>query len=225
MKNYKCYFLLLLSFFNFFCTSNKNTEEADSGVINYSVTYKEADGTNSLINYLPNKASMFFTANKTLVQIKGYMNLFEFKQISIKDRQESYSILRIMDKFYLHKTDKNNTAYGYPKNKIKIDNKWGRANVCGYDCNKAEVVIGNKKYPILYSRDIKVSEPNARTPFADIDGVLLDFSMEFIKVNMHFKANEIKLGQVDSNLFSIPPKYKLVNTFQLDSILCCFNDN
>ena len=66
--------------------------------------------------------------------------------------------------------------------------------ICGYNCLNAEVTFPSdrkKVYNIWYTNEIKVKNPNASTPFSQIDGVLMSFFFLIGSSELHFNAETV----------------------------------
>ena len=61
---------------------------------------------------------------------------------------------------------------------IEIKTTGKTSVICGYHCKNAQVTFAcnrNKVYDIWFTDEINVKDPNAGTPYKDIEGVLMDF--------------------------------------------------
>jgi hypothetical protein len=89
-------------------------------------------------------------------------------------------------------------------NGIDIRKTLSMKDICGYRCRKAEVRFpgkNDKVYEIWYTDEIKVKDPNAATPFNDIDGILMSFFFIMGPVEMHFEAENVFRKEVPDKTF------------------------
>jgi hypothetical protein len=94
--------------------------------------------------------------------------------------------------------------------------------ICGFNCKNAEVTFpANRKkiYNIWYTNEINVKNPNAATPFTQVDGVLLSFFFFIGKAELHFDAETIYKKEIPENTFERRPKYMKVSREQIDSLI------
>ncbi len=82
--------------------------------------------------------------------------------------------------------------------------------ICGLNCKNAEVTFPanrNKVYKIWYTNDIDVKNPNAGTPFRDIDGILMNFFFLLGPAEMHFDAETVYKKEISDKTFQRRDKY------------------
>jgi hypothetical protein len=85
--------------------------------------------------------------------------------------------------------------------------------ICGYNCKNAEVTFpskGDKIYEVWYTNEIKVKNPNASTPFNQIDGVLMNFFFFMGPAELHFNAENVFSKEVPDETFDRRLKFQRV---------------
>ena len=63
--------------------------------------------------------------------------------------------------------------------------------ICGFNCRNAEITLPSAKdkvYEIWYTNEINIKNPNAATPYSQIDGVLMSFFFVIGSSELHFEA-------------------------------------
>lgn len=107
-------------------------------------------------------------------------------------------------------------------NGIEIRKTLKTSIICGFNCKSAEVRFPNnrdKVYEVWYTNEIKVKDPNAATPFKDIDGVLLNFFFIMGPAEMHFTAETVYKKEIPDKTFERRDKYLRVSRDQIDSFI------
>jgi hypothetical protein len=93
---------------------------------------------------------------------------------------------------------------------------------CGLKCRNAEVTFPfdrNKVYNIWYTEEIPVKNPNASTPFNQIDGVLMSFFFFIGNSEFHFEAQNIYKKDIPDELFERKSKFKAVSKKDINKFI------
>lgn len=204
------------------CKDVNNKMELDAGSIEYKITFLEDAQEQFLMS---NRLNLYFKQNNTSIVLKGFMNMFEFKYLTLLEKDKNYSILRVVDKTYVFEQGCGTPAYGYEEmGKLKIEQTNETKIICGYECKKAIVIDNNNTFPVYYTNEIQVSEPNINNPFKKIDGVLLEFQVNLNNIKMKFTAINVDKSSPDDSKFKLPDKYRKVKKQQIDSIFKIYQD-
>jgi hypothetical protein len=101
--------------------------------------------------------------------------------------------------------------------------KTSRSSIkCGYKCKNAEVTFPfdrSKKYDIWYTDEIPVKNPNASTPFNQIDGVLMSFFFFIGRSEFHFEAQNIYKKEIPDETFERKVKFKQVSKNDINKFI------
>jgi len=96
------------------------------------------------------------------------------------------------------------------------------AVLCGFNCKNAEVTFPfdrSKIYNIWYTDEIPVSNPNASTPFNQIDGVLLSFFFFIGRSEFHFEAQNVYRKEIPDETFDRKAKFKQVSKNDINKFI------
>ena len=94
--------------------------------------------------------------------------------------------------------------------------------ICGFKCKNAEVTLPAdraKIYDIWYTNEIPIKNPNASTPFSQIDGVLMSFFFLIGKSEFHFEARNIYKKEIPDKLFDRKERFKRVSKNDLNKFI------
>jgi len=86
--------------------------------------------------------------------------------------------------------------------------------ICGFNCKNAEVTFPsdtNKIFDIWYTNEIEVKNPNASTPFQQIDGVLLSFFFLIGRSELLFEAENVYRKDIPDKTFERRDKFVRVS--------------
>lgn len=94
--------------------------------------------------------------------------------------------------------------------------------ICGYTCKNAEVTFPfdrNKVFNIWYTNEIHVKNPNASTPFEQIDGVLLSFFFFIGRSEFHFEAENVYRKEIPDKTFERKEKFLRVSKNDINKFI------
>jgi hypothetical protein len=94
--------------------------------------------------------------------------------------------------------------------------------ICGFHCKNAEITFPfdrSKIYNIWYTDEIPVKNPNASTPFNQIDGVLLNFFFFIGSSEFHFEAQNIYRKEIPDKTFERKEKFKRVSRNDINKFI------
>jgi hypothetical protein len=96
------------------------------------------------------------------------------------------------------------------------------AEICGFKCKNAEVTFPfdrAKIYNVWYTEDIPVKNPNASTPFNEIDGVLMSFFFFIGRSEFHFEAQNVYKKDIPDETFERKEKFKQVSKKDINKFI------
>jgi hypothetical protein len=149
------------------------------------------------------KSGILNLANPEKGLYDTYFSLFTNKLYYAGQPGETYPGFEAMNGMILKKTSKTSV-------------------ICGYNCNNAEVTFPSdreKVYDIWYTTEIKVKNPNACTPFSQIDGVLMSFFFFLGPAELHFDAENVFSKEVPDITFERREKYLRVSREQINKFI------
>ena len=94
--------------------------------------------------------------------------------------------------------------------------------LCGFKCKNAEVTFPSdrsKIYNVWYTDEIPVRNPNASTPFSEIDGVLLSFFFFIGRSEFHFEAQNVYKKDIPDETFDRKAKFKQVSKNDINKFI------
>lgn len=193
------------------CDSKNNSEKTvNEGIIEYDA--KVVDFNHPLAELAPGSATLKFTedklememtamgmfkntyicnlSNKTLTQM---VNFLDVKQASIDDQQE---------------INKENEAY-----KLIIEETPETKVIAGYNCKKLKVKKAaepNKSFDVYYTDEMGSEAVNSLSPYAKIKGMLMQYRLSKMGLEMEFTAKSVKKTEVPAEAFLVPENFKII---------------
>jgi len=218
--------LFMLVFISNSCNSDTKSGQVSEGEILYRIEYLDSERDNPLIALLPTKMTTFFRENSSFTLIEGFFGTFKLGYIlNFKDRVNC-SMLQILDKKYMYQAGLTEMAFGYGKMEdLSIDFSEKTKKIAGYNCKHAIAVYNDDRDTIqlYYTTDIALLHPNQNNPFNEINGVLMEFSVNLANINMKFVADKVVAKKVAWDVFKKPDGYLSVSESEMNKIVADFN--
>jgi hypothetical protein len=208
----------------FACLScgSRSSKGVNQGEIHYSVEYL-GKVTLMPIDLMPKSLVVAFKNDKIIYELISpfgnsgitnlsnpskdiydtYLSLFTIRYFYPAKPGEIYPGFEAMRGMELHKTSKTET-------------------ICGFRCKNAEVTFPfdrSKVYNVWYTNDIPVRNPNASTPFCQIDGVLMNFFFFIGNSEFRFKAENIYRKEIPDKVFERKDKFQRVSKNDINKFI------
>jgi len=217
-------FVLFLQTITTSCNNGSSDKRITEGEIEYEIKYLDDIRANPLIAILPTRMKTIFKDNSTKSLIEGFM--FKFAYITNHEKGQNITLFQIIDKKYSYLADTSEVPFGYhANNKIKIIFTDKEKTIAGLKCNHAYTVFTNTHdtLEVYYTNEISIENPNCNNPYKQINGVLMEFSVKMLGINMRFIGNSIKHKKVDTEIFNLPEGYNLVSKTEMGNIINEYN--
>lgn len=187
------------------------------GYIEYSIEYDDSlQPQNFNANMRPNKMIIKFKDSNTINKIEGLSGAFSFAFIQNNQTQKAYILIKLLNKKLYYQEDLTPNAFPFAYNnmpKFTLHKLTEVEEFMGYSCKRAIACYSDstlKPFNVLYTNEIGISNPNANTPFHDIDGIMLKFSAIMFNHKMNVQASTIKAASIPDEEFFIPRDYEEV---------------
>jgi hypothetical protein len=226
-SNFLLQILIVLVITLFSCHSKQNKQKIAEGEIEYQIDYLDNERDNPFIMLLPRKMITSFSENSSHTLIEGFFGTFKLTYILNSTNMQNYTLLQIMDKKYVYQADINNLAFGYQNMRgIKLDFDNKKKVIAGYMCKHAQASFPDGKcnsIDVYYTEDIDLLKPNLNNPFREINGVLMEFSVQLVGINMKFTTKKVSKKETNVKLFEIPKGYTRITLHEMEKIVDDFN--
>ncbi len=195
-----------------FACRNANTTDTSQGIITYKLDYSEEVQAKSFASFLPTTMITTYKKGDYKLSIQGNLSLYNLEYISCADGDSTATLFRIFDKHMFHKHGKEEFLFLFQNtedSKLEFRNKESKV-IAGLECKKAIVHFNNpdlEDITVYYSTDIDFKRPEENSPFDDIPGMLMAFSLSFKGLTINFEAQKIEYKKINDKVFLIPDKY------------------
>lgn len=196
----------------FVTTSCKQTNGgANEGIIEFET--KGVDESHPLYGLAPNSATLKFKEDKFAIEMST-MGIFNTTIIGDLKAKTLAQTVKFMDiKMACIENEKDIDAVNKDF-EIKYEETKETKKIANYTCKKIKVTMVKNPtitFDAWYTKDLGLPNCNDLTPYKGVPGVLMDYRIKKMGLEMHFVAKSVKNNEVTDNTFEIPAYMKIVS--------------
>ncbi len=193
---------------------DKGHKHINEGEIYYTIEYMSKMGMMPK-EVMPKQLVVTFKKDKILFDISAPVGNSGIKNLTNEEMEiyDTYINLLGLRYYYAAKPGENHPGFEAMKG-IEIRKTSGTAVIGGFNCKSAEVTLPydrKKVHKVWYTNEIDVKNPNAATPFSEIDGVLMNFFLVIGHAEMRFEAESVYKKEIPDKIFERRDKYLKVS--------------
>lgn len=218
MKNlFKGVSILLLSLVVISCFAQKKAKPFQ-GTITYTISY-EGEIEPAQKAQMPTESTLYLKGDKSREEMKMAMG----SQVSIADKatQDMIMLLNMMGQKMAITSNYKEMSEDKTKTTVKLLDEI--KEIAGYTCKSAEVIIKVEDQEVTsvyyYTEDINYDNPNWSEPFKEINGVIMEYTVESEKFKMINTVSKVKKGKLKDELFAIPAGYKTMTMDEFKTLM------
>jgi hypothetical protein len=196
-----------LFLFLFLAAALPTQAQITEGKIIYDITYPGSTFDSVTVKNLPSECAAFFNEDKLRMDIA--LGLGMSNTILVDNVKQEVHVLTDMAG---NKTDFVIRPKEKPeKTDYKIELKDERRIIAGYECRKAVATDKNgNSYTVWYTNQIKTHNANWNTQFREIDGFLMEFTINQTSLTMNMTVRSLHPEKVNPDIFKVPDGYQLL---------------
>jgi hypothetical protein len=208
-------FLICVLVFSLSCRQKTKEKKITEGIIEYDIKYLDQKQAELYGFLLPEKMQIIFKGSRLKTTFPGLSGNFNFTLIANTTTDSLIGLFDIMKKKYYYIENGADSSVFYSAIPgLQVEELETTEEIAGYVCKKANITSHSEEmnnFPVFYTNQIDIPEPNKNTPFFNINGVLMDFQMKMYNLHMHFRTDQITICEIDATTFKVPPEYKRIN--------------
>ncbi|HEX5002043.1 MAG TPA: hypothetical protein VFW78_06080 [Bacteroidia bacterium] len=202
---------LLLSMFSYYGCSHSEGTPGEGHII-YQVSLEGDDVDPMMKTMMPSEITTYYKGNQTATIISMGMGMMETRMISDAAARTYSTLISAMGK-----------KVAMVMNGQQVDQSFsGRAplnvrytdevkEIAGVKCRQAMITDStDNSYPVYYTDELGKSAFNWSTPYKEIEGMLMEYSIRFDNIVMKLTAKEIVHEPADSAVFTVPNDYEKI---------------
>lgn len=205
-------FTLTLLFFSILVSCKSETDKiSDEGLIEYDT--KVVDENHPLAGLAPSSATLKFKKQKFIMEMST-MGMFNTMFMVDFNNKTLTQMVKFMDvKQACIETEKDiraeNSMY-----KLKIEETNETKVIAGYNCYKLKVTMVDdptKTFDAYYTKEMEVDHVNSLSPYASVKGMLMQYRLKKMGLELQFTARSVKCVEIPDNTFELPAYFKIVS--------------
>lgn len=191
----------------------------EEGIIEFDT--RGVDPNHPLYGFAPSKATMKFKGDKFAVEMST-MGMFNTAVIADNKAKTLAQTVKFLDlkQACIEKepqiSDENRNFA------LKIEETTETKEIVGLKCYKLNVTKVNQPgetFEAWYTRELGMEDCNALTPYAEVKGILLDYRIERMGMELHFLATSYKNAEVSDEAFIVPASMKIVSKEEMQKLI------
>ncbi|MGE0566709.1 MAG: hypothetical protein AB7O73_02070 [Bacteroidia bacterium] len=198
------------------CGEKKNKGEFGEGEIEFDT--KAVDPTHPLAGLAPGTATLRFKNEMFMMEMStmGMFNTMIIGDTKKKTLAQTIKFMDIKQACIENEQDisKENASY-----RLIIEETKETKEMLGMKAIKLKVTMAtdpSRTFDAYYTKDLGMENCNALTPYASVKGVLLDYRVKRMGMEMRFVARSYKNVEVSENIFEIPAYMKIVSKAEME---------
>jgi hypothetical protein len=205
-----------------FSCRNKGDRNISQGEIHYGIEYIGDVGVMPK-EIMPRTLIVSFKDNKILFDISAPFGNSGILSLSNPEKGIYDTYISLLTLRYFYAAQAGESPPGFDAMKGMVIRKTSKTSqICGFNCKNAEVTLPANKdqaFQIWYTNEIDVKNPNAATPYREIDGVLMSFVFVMGSAEMHFSAESVYKKELPDKLFERREKFIRVSKDDIDKFM------
>ncbi len=203
--------------------TKKDTPVISQGVVNYSISYAPEIKSKNFSFLLPEKMHYYFRPGNERISFEGDLGIYALDFISNHDTDSSTTLLKIINKKMCVPASESDRLFIFQQlkeGKVSFEKDTTRT-ILGYKAKKAIVKPpkNNTEIVVWYTPEIAIPSTNKNTPFSEIPGVMLEFSIYYNDVMFTLKPESIVGDSLPDALFEVPHDYELSTIQEIESTI------
>ena len=207
------YFILVIAFAlgSFTSCSSDKSGGSEEGIIEFDT--KAIDEQHPLYGLAPSSATLKFKKEKFAIEMST-MGMFNTAIIGDNKARTVAQTVKFMDIKQACIENEKDIITENLDFALKIEETKDTKKIMGLKAHKIKVTMAANPtitFDAWYTKELGMEDCNSLTPYSQVKGVLLDYRIKKMGLEMHFIAKSIKKVEIPDNTFEIPASMKIVS--------------
>jgi len=192
------------------CGPKEKASENEEGIIEFET--RAVDESHPLYGFAPSAAVLKFKGHKFSIEMStmGMFNMAIIGDNKAKTLVQTIKFMNIKQACIEREKDLDADNKNF---RINIEETQETKEIAGLKCYKLKVTKLDEPtstFDAWYTKDLGMEDCNALTPYASVKGVLMDYRIKKMGMEMHFLAKSYQQVQVSDQEFEVPAAMKIV---------------
>lgn len=191
----------------------------EEGIIEFET--KAIDEKHPLSGLAPSSATLKFKGDKFAIEMStmGMFNTSIIADNKAKTLAQTVKFLDVKQACIQNESDIQAENQDYA---LKIEETGDTKDIIGLKCYKLKVTKINEPnvtFDAWYTKELGMEDCNLLTPYAQVKGVLMDYRIKKLGLEMHFLAKSYSHSEVPDNTFEIPASMKIITPDEMSKFI------
>lgn len=201
------------------CSDSKKTENAlTEGLIEYNA--EVVDQSHPMAGLAPSSATVKFKNNKLQVEMST-MGIFNTTFISNPGQKTLTQMVKFMDIKNACIQREADLVQENKEYELKFEETKETKKIAGYTCKKIKATMVNTPnvcFDVYYTDELGMDSINNIGPYKDIKGMLMQYRLKKLGLEMCFTATAVKKEEIKDDIFEVPAFYKIVTRPEMEKL-------
>ena len=215
----KLYFILVILFVVSSCIEGFIKSKDEEGIIEFDT--KGVDVNHPLYGFAPISATFKFKKKKFALEM-SVMGLFNMAILGDNKAKTMVQSVRFMDVKQASIENEKDIVAENQNYKLKIEETSGTKEILGMTCHKINVTMVDNpaiKFEAWYTKELGMEDSNLLTPYAPVKGMLLEYRMKKMGMELQFSAKSYSHLEVPDQTFEIPASMKIISKEEMTKFI------
>lgn len=193
------------------CESGSTEKAVKEGIIEYDA--KVVDYNHPLAELAPGSATLKFKDDKMEMEMTA-MGMFKNTYICNLSEKTLTQMVNFLDVKQASTDDQKEITKENDDYKLIIEETPETKVIAGYNCKKLKVKKAkdpNTTFDVYYTNEMGPEEINSLSPYAEIKGMLMQYRLRKMGLEMEFTAKSVKKADVPDEAFVVPDNFKRIS--------------
>lgn len=210
--------LFVITIFVFTGCAEKNDKILNEGIIEYDVN--AVDQNHPWAGMIPTTATLKFKDDKFVLEMST-MGMFTTMFVCNQSNKTLTQMVKFLDIKQACIENEKDIQTENLQYKIKCEETKDTKVIAGYKCNKVKVTMEKDPtvvFEAYYTKEMGAENVNALSPYLGIKGMLMQYRLKKMGLELEFTAKNVKKAEIVDNTFEIPAYYKIVSKQEIEKI-------
>lgn len=205
--------LLAIVAFSLFlsCCKDGQGSGKQEGTIEFDT--KGVDEKHPFYGLAPSEATLKFKDEKFIMEMStmGMFNTTIIGDLKAKTMAQTVKFMNIKQACVENENEIKSDNKDY---ELKIEETKDTKKIAGYNCRKLKVTMvrdPNITFDAWYTKDLGAENCNMLNPYHEVKGMLMDYRVKKMGLEMHFVAKSVKQNEIPESSFEIPASLKIIS--------------
>jgi hypothetical protein len=194
------------------CMPSCKDKKGGLGEGSIEFTSKGTDENHPFYGLTPNTATLKFKGDKFALEMStiGIFNTSIIGDLKEKTLAQTVRFLNLKQACLENEIDIRNDNKDY---ELKIEETNETKKIAGLKCHKIKVTMVKNpevQFDAWYTKELGVENCNSLNPYHEVKGMLMDYRVKKMGLELHFVATEVNQVQIPDKTFEIPTSLKII---------------